>query len=195
MTKLKSNLAVVGIVPDKLTEDNFMRWKICLKNYLVGNGLWGVVSNEKTSQELEKTSQEHEEWEKKNALALHAIQLSCGQAIYSKFKKAAITAHEAWTKLARESLQISDHDIESGYGPMESLDYGPLYKAIEQGKWHATKKFFEEKNLPFSAIVSSHKETALHMATLSRQNKIAEELLILMEPQDLELTNEYGATA
>ncbi|CAA2992046.1 Hypothetical predicted protein [Olea europaea subsp. europaea] len=102
------NLAGLGIVPEKLTEDNFISWKNCLANYLVGNGLWGVVS----AQEIEpdKTNiQEHEKWKKKNALALHAIQLSCGQAIYSKFINADINADYVWTQLAEKG----DHDKES----------------------------------------------------------------------------------
>ncbi|CAA3032576.1 ankyrin repeat-containing ITN1-like isoform X2 [Olea europaea subsp. europaea] len=196
MTKLKSNrrhnLAGLGIVSEKLTEDNFISWKNCLTNYLVGNGLWGVVS----AQEIEpdKTNkQEHEKWKKKNALALHAIQLSCGQAIYSKFKNADINANYVWTQLAEQG----DHDKESRVednGLSEYLEYGPLYEAIEKGNWHDIEGFFQEKKLPFTESVSSHKETALHMATLSGQTEIAKKLVKLMGPKEFELKNEHGAT-
>ncbi|XP_022847426.1 uncharacterized protein LOC111369924 isoform X1 [Olea europaea var. sylvestris] len=191
-TDRRHNLAGLGIVSEKLTEDNFISWKNCLTNYLVGNGLWGVVS----AQEIEpdKTNkQEHEKWKKQNALALHAIQLSCGQAIYSKFKNVDINANYVWTQLAEQG----DHDKESRVednGLSEYLEYGPLYEAIEKGNWHDIEGFFQEKKLPFTESVSSHKETALHMATLSGQTEIAKKLVKLMGPKELEQKNEHGAT-
>lgn len=99
-----------------LSEDNYEQWKRCLKNYLVGHGLWGVVSG-KESEPSKLQKQEHDEWKKKNALALHAIQISCGTGIYSKFNKAHISSHYAWTHLAEKasglrSLPPIDHEEE-----------------------------------------------------------------------------------
>ncbi|XP_022893907.1 uncharacterized protein LOC111408365 isoform X2 [Olea europaea var. sylvestris] len=199
MTELESNnvklnLAGLGIVQEELTEENFENWKNCLKNYFVGNGLWGVVSGKETKPD-KKNKQEHGKWKKKNALALHAIQLSCRSAMYSEFK-GHIFARDVWTHLTYERDWDDDeesHDKDNGTS--ENLDYGPLYKAIKEDNWHATNEFFQRKELPFNARVSAHNETALHIATLSGQTEIAEKLVKSMEPQDLELTNGYGATA
>ncbi|CAA2984568.1 ankyrin repeat-containing ITN1-like isoform X2 [Olea europaea subsp. europaea] len=199
MTKLgsnnvKLNLAGLGIVQEELTEENFENWKNCLKNYFVGNGLWGVVSGKETKPD-KKNEQEHEKWKKKNALALHVIQLSCRSTMYSEFK-GHISTHDVWTHLTYERGWDNDeesHDKDNGSS--ENLDYWPLYKAIKEGNWHDTNEFFQQKELPFNARVSAHKETALHIATLSGQTEIVEKLVKSMEPQDLELTNEYGATA
>ncbi|CAA2992050.1 Hypothetical predicted protein [Olea europaea subsp. europaea] len=122
MTELESNntklnLAGVAIVPKELIEDSFETWKNCLKNYFIGNGLRDVVSKES---KLDKTNKhEREKWKKKNALALHAIQLLCGSAIYSKFKD-HISTRYVWTDLTerdwarvRQPAPSSDHDEES----------------------------------------------------------------------------------
>lgn len=85
----------------------------------MGHGLWGVVSGEEAEPDKEQ-KQQHDEWIKKNALALHAIQLSCGAGIYSKIDKAHISAHYAWTHLAEKALgplprppPSSDHQQQS----------------------------------------------------------------------------------
>lgn len=113
----KSSRAGFGIVPEELTEDNYDHWKLCLKNYLVGHDLWGVVSGKEAEPDKSK-KHEHEEWKKKNALALHAIKMSSGSGVYSKFKEARISARYAWNHLAEKTqkphaVHFSDHEDES----------------------------------------------------------------------------------
>lgn len=110
----KGNRAAIGIVPQELTEDNYEDWKICLKHYLVGHGLWGVVSG-KEPEPCKDRKQEHDEWKRKNALALHAIQLSCGPGTNAKFKEAHICARVAWNHLAekvKRPHKFKEHDHE-----------------------------------------------------------------------------------
>ncbi|KAL3528029.1 hypothetical protein ACH5RR_012685 [Cinchona calisaya] len=198
----KGNKSVAGIVPQELTEENYEDWKICLKHYLVGHGLWGVVSGKEPEPSKDR-KQEHDEWKKKNALALHAIQLSCGPRTFAKFKEARICARVAWNHLAEKikrphKFKEHDHEEENRVedeGAREYLNYGYLYKAIEEGKWHDIKSFLEQDPNGVRVRVSSHKDTALHIAILVGHIKIAEELVKKMQPQDLELINEYGATA
>ncbi|XP_071913957.1 uncharacterized protein [Coffea arabica] len=198
----KGSKAATGIVPEMLTEENYEDWKVCLKHYLVGHGLWGVVSGKEPEPSKDK-KQEHEEWKKKNALALHAIQLSCGPATYAKFKEAHICARVAWNHLAEKikrphKFKEHDHEEENHVedeGAREYLNYGYLYKAIEEGKCHSIKSFLEQDPNAVRARVSSHRDTGLHIAILVGHIKIAEELVKKMQPQDLELINEYGATA
>ncbi|KAG8374343.1 hypothetical protein BUALT_Bualt11G0121900 [Buddleja alternifolia] len=196
-----------GIVPETLTEDNYEHWKRCLKTYLVGHGLWDVVSGKETEPHKHDQKQEHDEWKKKNALALHAIQLSCRPGTYSKFHKAHMSASHAWTYLADKASRphptpSRDHEDEEeadgqfkDNGMREHLDYEPLYRAIEENDWKATEEFLRDNPNAVKARVSSHKDTALHIAILSGHIEIAQKLLSKMEPCDLELINEYGATA
>ncbi|XP_051140270.1 uncharacterized protein LOC127257830 isoform X2 [Andrographis paniculata] len=206
MTKSSSNgrtsRAGFGIVPEELTEDNYEYWKVCLKNYLVGHGLWGVVSGKEIEPDRNQ-KQEHEEWKRKNALALHAIKMSCGPAIYSKFKQVRISARYAWNHLAEKvktphTFHPSDHEDESSLhediGMAEYIGYEILYKAIEEGNLKAVLDFLKHNPDGMRARISSHKDTALHIALLSGQTRLAEELVKMMNPEDLELTNEYGAT-
>ncbi|GAU25795.1 hypothetical protein TSUD_222530 [Trifolium subterraneum] len=37
--------ASVEIVPEVLTFDNYGRWSVIMKNYLMGQGLWDVVTS------------------------------------------------------------------------------------------------------------------------------------------------------
>ncbi|KAL7090488.1 hypothetical protein ACP275_12G044000 [Erythranthe tilingii] len=184
----------LGIVPETLTEDNYEHWKRCLKTYLVGHGLWGVVSG-KESEPDKENNQEHDEWEKKNALALHAIQISCGSGIYAKFDKAHISAHYAWTHLAERAFGHKERQVEDHIGTKEYLKYEDLYKAIEEGNWHKTQDLLKQTTGVVKARVSSHNDTPLHIAILCGHLKIAEHLVGMTEPSDLELINEYGATA
>ncbi|XP_073283110.1 uncharacterized protein [Primulina huaijiensis] len=199
----KSSGAGFGIVPEELTEDNYDHWKLCLKNYLVGHDLWGVVSG-KEAEPDKSQKHEHEEWKKKNALALHAIKISSGPGVYSKFKEARISARYAWNHLAEKAqkthgVHFSDHEDESSMedhgGRCEYLEYESLYKIIEAGDLNATLNFLQQRPHGVRARVSSHNDTALHIAILSGHMRIAEELVKLMEPKDLELINDYGATA
>ncbi|XP_073018469.1 uncharacterized protein [Primulina eburnea] len=200
----KSSGAGLGIVPEELTEDNYDHWKLCLKNYLVGHDLWGVVSG-KEAEPDKSQKHEHEEWKKKNALALHAIKMSSGPGVYSKFKEARISARYAWNHLAEKTrkphaVPFSDHEdhessMEDHGGRCEYLEYESLYKIIEAGDLNATLDFLQQRPHGVRARVSSHNDTALHIAILSGHMRIAEELVKLMEPKDLELINDYGATA
>nr|XP_027075250.1 uncharacterized protein LOC113699238 isoform X1 [Coffea arabica] len=203
--------AAIGIVPEELTEENYQEWKRCLEHYLVGHGLWGVVSgeekdpiNDERQEYGEEKNQEHEEWKKKNALALHAIQLSCGPGTYVKLKEAHTSAEVAWKHLV-ERLKPhriwaeGDPEDESSRveeeGPKEYVRYRPLYIAIATGDFDRTKSLLDQDPDAVRAIITSHGETPLPFAILNGQMKIAKELLRRMEQADLEMINDYGCTA
>ncbi|KAA8531042.1 hypothetical protein F0562_005751 [Nyssa sinensis] len=195
------NGAMLGIVPEQLTEDNYEYWKVCLKSYLVSQGLWDVVSGRKPKPE--KRSPDYESWRRQNAQALHAIQLSCGSDLYFQFRKTHI-AKEAWDRLAEKRrrpvlhLPLSDHEEDpvhmEHHGSPDHLDYNILFKAVENGDWKGVKTFLKDDPTAVSARISSKGDTALHVAILTGQIKIAEELVKLTPAEDLELTDEFGCT-
>ncbi|KAL4586402.1 hypothetical protein LXL04_011038 [Taraxacum kok-saghyz] len=101
-------MAMIGIVPEELNEENYEFWKVCVKSYLIGQDLWEVVSKEATANE-----QATPEWQRKNAQAIHAIQLACGSGAYSKYKKSThVSAKFAWDHLAEmRPGTLLDHGV------------------------------------------------------------------------------------
>ena len=79
------SLVAMGVVPEELTEDNYENWKACMQSYLIGQGLWDVISDVDSKPEKNtgffaknEETEAFQTWRKKNAIALHAIQMSCG---------------------------------------------------------------------------------------------------------------------
>ncbi|XP_022848534.1 uncharacterized protein LOC111370863 [Olea europaea var. sylvestris] len=156
--------------------------------------------------EPDKTNKQvHEEWKKKSSLALHAIQLSCGLALFSKFKDPYLSAQDAWTHLAKRASgkaqqlvpvldYVKENPIEDN-GSGEYLDYKSLYKAIEEGNLNHTEVFLQQKPDAIRARVTLHDDTALHIAILFGKIAIAEKLVDLMNADDLQKINDHGATA
>lgn len=108
-----TNLAARGIVLESLTRDNYDNWSALVKNYLMGEGLWGVVTS--VSEISAKPKTDCENWKRENAKALHIIQLACGSEILNQIRHVE-TAKEAWNRLgALYSSQLKgDPDIEQG---------------------------------------------------------------------------------
>ncbi|KAI4305468.1 hypothetical protein L6164_028833 [Bauhinia variegata] len=86
-----ATVAFNGVVVKKLRDRNYGNWSVLVKNYLMGQGLWDVVSDF-------ATKSEDEDWKKKNVKALHAIQLSCGSRAFGLIHK-CVTAQDAWNQL------------------------------------------------------------------------------------------------
>ncbi|GKV02937.1 hypothetical protein SLEP1_g15311 [Rubroshorea leprosula] len=82
------------IVPEVLKEGNYERWSILMEHYLVAQDLWDVV---RSSEMLGGGNKR--EWMKKNALALHAIGISCGREAFDQIKNKR-SAKVAWDALA-----------------------------------------------------------------------------------------------
>ncbi|XP_057491895.1 uncharacterized protein LOC130777505 isoform X2 [Actinidia eriantha] len=185
----KTNTAMLGLVHEELTEDNYEYWKVCLERYLISQGLWDVVSEMKARPA--EDSDDYEDWRRKNALALHAIQLSCGPDTFYKFRKTT-SAKEAWEHLAPSHLT---RPAAEERGERDHLRYETLYKAIEKGNWKAIKSLLDHPYNTVRAKISSKGDTPLHVAILDGHIHIAEKLVNLMSAEDLEITNEFGNTA
>ncbi|GKV53967.1 hypothetical protein SLEP1_g60478, partial [Rubroshorea leprosula] len=82
------------IVPEVLKEDNYERWSILMEHYLVAQDLWEVIQSYRMPRGGNKR-----EWMKKNALALHAIGISCGRETFDQIKNIR-SAKCAWDALA-----------------------------------------------------------------------------------------------
>ncbi|KAJ0580505.1 putative cation transporter, ankyrin repeat-containing domain, PGG domain-containing protein [Helianthus annuus] len=186
-------MAMIGIVTEEFKEEYYDYWKTCLKSYLVGQDLWDVVTSE--AEEKEKS----QEWQRKNAQALHAIQLACGSQSYAKYKKKAhVTAKIAWDHLVemRPIPQLCGvaHDRQDASDFKESHPYEDLYNAIQDGEIQHVNEILDKDPKATTARVSSHGDTALHIAILYGRTHIAQDLVNKMPPEGLEISNKFGAT-
>lgn len=87
-------------VLDVLTEDNYANWEVCMKNYLIGKGLWDIVDGTEPQPDPQNSPLVSiKKWKKRNGKALHAIQVSCGPKIFSCISK-ELHAKDAWSRLA-----------------------------------------------------------------------------------------------
>lgn len=100
---MEATVSPSAIVLQVLNEDNYEEWSVWVKTYLVAHDLWDVIVE--TSSELRAESSEAAmALRKKNAQALHAIQISCGQYTFSLIKNVT-TARAAWNILLDANLQ------------------------------------------------------------------------------------------
>lgn len=72
--------------------------------------------------------------------------------------------------------------------------YESLYNAINDGNLEGIKDIIAREPNAISAEISSHGDTALHVAILAGHIKIAYELINKMQAAHMEKANEFGAT-
>ncbi|TKY70076.1 Leucine-rich repeat serine/threonine-protein kinase 1 [Spatholobus suberectus] len=188
-----TNLAATGIVLEPLTRDNYDNWSALVKNYLTGEGLWGVVSYVSEISVKPKTASEI--WKRKNAKALHIIQLACGSEILPQIRDLG-TAKDAWNRLgALYSSQLkADPDIEQGVVDDSLLHNKPLHRYVESGEWNDAKSIM---NVDDDAIfsISSAGRTVLHVAVIAGHERIVENLVKLGKEKLVKMQDNFDYTA
>ncbi|KAF2309270.1 hypothetical protein GH714_001444 [Hevea brasiliensis] len=181
------------IVNEKRTEDNLETWKECLKNYLIGQGLWGVVSgDERKPEEIDRN---YKDWMKKNALALHAIQISCEEDTISYLMRRFPNIDSAkcmWDNLADMQSEVTSYKEEA---TSSILEYSSLHMAVEQGDLNTVMGLLKRNPNDVRAKITVIGQTALHVAVLAEREKIVEELVKFMSKEDLEMKTNFGNTA
>lgn len=91
-----------AIVLKVLNTDNYQDWSFRVKTYLLAKGLWKVVESAAMEPPREEDGEAgYEAWSKKNAEALHAIHISCGEDTFS-FIRGIDTAKAAWNTLEKK---------------------------------------------------------------------------------------------
>lgn len=93
-TKSASSIAVHEV----LTEDNYLDWCVRVKTYLQAQNLWHIVESQKNHPQFEINRRAYNEWNKKNVMALHVIQISCGPKTFSTIREVT-KARIAWKTL------------------------------------------------------------------------------------------------
>ncbi|XP_008245178.1 PREDICTED: uncharacterized protein LOC103343292 [Prunus mume] len=170
-------------VVELLNSRNYVDWSVLVKTNLLAQDLWDVVEEE----EEEEADDKFKAWRKKNATALHTIQISCGLEAFSLIRNTT-SAKRAWDTLAEEFKP------KPGYYN-DFHQYQPLFDAVSSGDWNKAKEFLTLHPNAIRATSPSANNTALHMATDFEHEHIVEELVQLMSEEDLELTDKWGWTA
>ncbi|PON87899.1 hypothetical protein TorRG33x02_162780 [Trema orientale] len=87
---------------DNVEFENYEEWRIQVKTYLLGQGLCDVIVKAKAKGSKGLNNYNNKAiWKKKNAAALHAIQICCGSVAFSLIKNIT-SSKTAWATLARK---------------------------------------------------------------------------------------------
>ncbi|GKV12605.1 hypothetical protein SLEP1_g23727 [Rubroshorea leprosula] len=185
------------IVPEVLKRNNYERWSIFLEHYLVGQDLWDVVEFGELSTERNMGR----EWIKKNALALHAIKISCGEEMFEQIKEMK-SAKDVWDALAAMYKPADQVIFEPPLGrpkvPGNLTDwrYETLINAISSGELGQVQRFFRANSNPISRRIFENGYTALHFAVYNGRSKIVDYLIEdQLSKEDLETEDYSGSTA
>ena len=87
-----------AIVSELLSKGNYEQWSIQMRTYLYGQELWDIVDPDAQLDYATLTETEMAARNKKNAIALHAIQISCDRNAFHVIKQIT-SAKTAWTDL------------------------------------------------------------------------------------------------
>ncbi|XP_020412876.1 uncharacterized protein LOC18787934 [Prunus persica] len=189
------------IVLEVLNNRNYVDWSVYLRNYLLAQDLWDAVkaTDEPPEDEEKEADGPFKAWRKKNAMALHTIQISCGPEAFALIRDSN-SAKFAWDALAAnfktQALLPSDLPVESATssnnpGYDESVcdfrQYQPFFKAVRSGDWNKAKELLTLHPNAARAKIPYSNKTALYIATELEHEHIVEELVQLMLEEDLEI--------
>jgi hypothetical protein len=99
----QTKMALSADVLQVLEEYNYVDWSVQVKDYLMAHDLWDIVEETNKPSRQKDDEAAFKAWSKKNFMALHVIQISCGTDAFSRIKKIS-TAKIAWDTLAGLSL-------------------------------------------------------------------------------------------
>ncbi|XP_021822528.1 uncharacterized protein LOC110763939 isoform X2 [Prunus avium] len=186
-----------AIVVEVLNKGNYEHWSALVKNYLLAQDLWDVVEATAEPPIAEAEADQFvKAWRKKTAVALHAIQISCGPYAFSVIKEIT-SAKIAWDTLAEKfkpqpfvpsnsPVQSATSSNNPGYYN-DFHQYQPLFDAVWSGDRNKAKEFLI---LHPNAVRARHpysNKTALHMAIELEHEHIVEEIVQLMTEEELEI--------
>ncbi|KAG6667380.1 hypothetical protein CIPAW_01G096800 [Carya illinoinensis] len=194
------------IVLDVLRNDNYANWSACIKNYLLAQDLWDIFETTTKPPRPEDDAVEFKAWRKKNAAALHAIQISCCGEIQSQINDIS-SAKTVWDMLPKLVYQPPSKG--ANYNPVaeqgNSLNiqssnvhymvYVPLHNALKSGDWNSAKEFLKLQPNSKRAKITTLGKTALHVSVEAGHVHIVEALVDLMSEDDLEVQDNFSDTA
>ncbi|CAK7325270.1 unnamed protein product [Dovyalis caffra] len=201
-------IAPTAIVVEVLKEYNYDDWSACMKSYMLAEDLLDITEStdhQEGDQEVDSKASR-----KKNAAALHAIQISCAPHILSKIRHIT-SAKIAWDTLA--NLQASGDGSQSTRNESEAPDQErmktlagvvnqentgsllALCNYAHKGYCDAARNHLSQYPGAKTVKIKPYGETALHVAAYAGNLKFVEELVKLMSEEELEIQDNRGKTA
>nr|XP_048326670.1 uncharacterized protein LOC125421520 [Ziziphus jujuba var. spinosa] len=188
------------IVPEVLiNKEKYKEWSIRLRTYLMAQDVWDVLEPTPTFVDVWDVAVEMA-WKRKNATALHAIHISCGPDAFSLIEHIT-NAKEAWDKLAESMVTAGPEPLiqaaiqENAISTDWVHQLEPLYNAVRDGDYNATKQIIETNPGVAKARITFSRMTAPHVAAMAGHMRVVNLLVQKMSPQDLEITDDDGFTA
>ncbi|XP_057770656.1 protein ACCELERATED CELL DEATH 6-like [Salvia miltiorrhiza] len=167
---------------------NFKNWKEQMVCLLESQDVAGFVDGEIVAPEKHEAEQ-WKLWRRTDRLVKGWILGSVGADVLDAVRDKE-TARDVWLEL--DNIFKEDDDSESG----DFSRYLALYQAAMKGDWDTAKKFFEDINELSSSIISSKKETVLHVAVLTgKANGLVKKLVEMMPLEALAHKDSNGETA
>ncbi|XP_045813972.1 uncharacterized protein LOC123907661 isoform X3 [Trifolium pratense] len=202
-----TSVASVGIVPEVLTFDNYDRWSVFMKNYLIGKDLWDVVTSGDDAEHLNNTpdvekglgdsSEVNQRAEvslkKKNAKALHIIQLSCGRQIQNELFDFEL-ARDAWNHLSTRYDKILKIIVDKVQQDDDGLcvEQKKLFKMVKRGD--SIEGMEVDPNV-YDVTTSNSERTLLHIAVNAGNPKNVEILVTKGGDEFVKKKDKHGDTA
>uniref|UniRef100_A0A3N7GQV1 Uncharacterized protein n=1 Tax=Populus trichocarpa TaxID=3694 RepID=A0A3N7GQV1_POPTR len=133
-----TNISPSSIVVEVLRGDNYDDWSACMKSYMLAQDLWDFIEPSTGHHEGDSKA-----LRKKNAAALHAIQISCAPNILSKIRSIT-SAKVAWDTLANlqqqnspshkeQSVEAEPSEDDESLGSEQSVEAEPAEDDESQG--------------------------------------------------------------
>ena len=76
---MEMRTASSATVSEVLNVNNYLGWSVQVRTYLIAQDLWDIVEATDACPKQEDDESAFKAWSKKNAMALHVIQISCPQ--------------------------------------------------------------------------------------------------------------------
>ncbi|KAG7946302.1 hypothetical protein I3843_14G032900 [Carya illinoinensis] len=152
-----------------------------MRTYLKGQDLWKVIiDKDENAPTYENDDVNDNVWRRRNYMALHVIQISCGPDAFAEIRSFC-SAKTAWQTLEKKYLIVlafteKDHLMktrkkiaDTGNIGKSYLQYADLYRAVHRGNLTATKDFLDSQREAVSKAITNKGQTALHIAVTTGQ--------------------------
>ncbi|KAM3685170.1 hypothetical protein ACJW31_11G098100 [Castanea mollissima] len=188
---METRTASSAAVSEVLNKDNYLVWSVQVRTYLIAQDLWDIVEATDECPKQEDDEAAFKAWSKKNAMALHVIQISCSQQICLVISLIT-SAKIAWETL--EAICGIPKRMEN-YENSRFSRYASFEKHIREGEWDSANQFISSS--PEDAVtakISLLGNTALHIAIFEGHTNIVEELVKKMSEDNLKIKDAGGFT-
>ncbi|KAL6130404.1 hypothetical protein ACLB2K_068783 [Fragaria x ananassa] len=168
-----------------LNKNNYQEWSVWVRTYLVAHDLWDIVEN---GIDPKSSQNESKYLRKKNAQALHAIQISCGLAAFSLIKNVTSAGVALLTANQQQELSRSQgflYDTGFEFDPNTFHKCVPFIEDVKQGHWEAAYKLYKKNPDTIRARIPID----------AGRPHIVEQLVHLMPQEYLEIRGNDGMTA